>query len=483
MIKDKAQMHFQECIVKIYSKRSVGTGFFIDYEKIVTCHHVIKNSAPVDIKVLWGDKKLEVKSVESIESDDLCLITVDLEKHSYVQIDEKIKLRDPCFSFGFPPEYREEGDTLLFEFEGQTDDVLKFKNGQFEPGFSGAPILNLSTGKVCGVIKRSRDLVSDLGGRGIPISKLFNFKQLANIKEKQNVRNKKIIYKRWAKIISFLTVFFIVSFTLTESALWANRNNLPFAYSIIKPLWGLGFYKPFPEMVKISSGKFIMGCMKKRDNNHKKTECDIDEKPSHLEVIENSFWIGKYEVTFIQYDYFIWYQQKEGINAFFPHANYAGRFRQPVININWHDAINYSKWLSKQTGKNYTLPSEKEWEYSARANSLSKYYWGDNLPTTYANCKDCNNSVHSTMPVGSFKENSFGLYDTSGNVWEWTDDDYTSTDNELTDIFGPINQVKGLKVVKGGSFLRTKRFIRPSEREAVGAINGSLDLGFRVINN
>lgn len=472
----KALRNLKKSTLKINTRYGEGTGFFIGKKTIATCLHVVEDCKKHEIEIFWDGKKLDIELIESNAINDLALIIVSLNKHPYVDLNEKIELGDKCYSFGFPENYKDSGDPISFEYEGTNDKNLKFKDGQFEPGFSGSPILNLSTLQVFGIIKRTRDEFSNLGGRGIAISKLFVFEQFKDIKYHQELKAKNKLFRKNTTIflMSLLAISIVIYFA--NSILWATKNNLPFGYVFIKPLWELGIYSPTPAIVKISSGSFTMGCLPKRDG---KDECDEDEKPSHIEHIKNDFWIGKYEVKFIEYDYFIW-SQKEWINNY-PHANYGGRYSHPVINVNWYDAIKYTKWLSKKTLENYQLPSEKQWEYAARSNSNAKYYWEKKLAVNYANCKDCKNEVRSTTPVGEFKANNWGIYDIAGNVWEWTRDSYNNVDSNIEEIFGPISQAKNLKVMKGGSYLRGKKFIRPSEREAVGAINGGMDLGFRII--
>ncbi len=91
--------------------------------------------------------------------------------------------------------------------------------------------------------------------------------------------------------------------------------------------------------------------------------------------------------------------------------------------VSWEDAQEYVAWLSKLTGLRYRLPSEAEWEYAARAGSDTAYWWGDDIGVDRANCAGCGKGAGATtVPVGSFGANPFGLYDVHGNVWEWTAD-------------------------------------------------------------
>ena len=163
-----------------------------------------------------------------------------------------------------------------------------------------------------------------------------------------------------------------------------------------------------PEMVMIPSGSFKMGCVSGID-------CYDDEKPVH-EVKIDSFALSKYEVTFKEYDRFTDATGRERADD-----EGWGRGRRPVINISWHDAVAYTQWLSLQTGENYRLPSEAEWEYAARAGTETRYSWGDSIGVNRANCDGCGSPCddEQTAPVGSFRANRWGLHDMHGNVWEW----------------------------------------------------------------
>jgi len=165
-----------------------------------------------------------------------------------------------------------------------------------------------------------------------------------------------------------------------------------------------------PEMVIIPTGSFQMGSGKSND-----------EQPIHQVTINKPFALGKYPVTFDEYDNFA-----GATNRSKPDDNGWGRGKRPVINVNWDDANAYAQWLSKQTCKLYRLPSEAEWEYAARAGTTGDYYW-----STQEKAEDFAwfssgllSALFSgkTHPVGEKKPNAFGLYDMAGNVWEWMQD-------------------------------------------------------------
>jgi hypothetical protein len=131
-----------------------------------------------------------------------------------------------------------------------------------------------------------------------------------------------------------------------------------------------------------------------------------DERPVREVTIQRSFAMGRYEVTFDQYDEFV-----KATGRKLPDDEGLGRGSQPVIRVSWNDAVAYAAWLSGQAGKRYRLPTEAEWEYAARAGTETTYWWGNDIKQGLANCRTCGSKWDgkSTAPVGSFKPNAFGL--------------------------------------------------------------------------
>jgi formylglycine-generating enzyme required for sulfatase activity len=170
-----------------------------------------------------------------------------------------------------------------------------------------------------------------------------------------------------------------------------------------------------PEMVWIEAGRFKMGDIQGTGED--------DEKPVH-EVSVERLAMGRYPVTFAEYDQFADATGKEK-----PDDRGWGRDNRPVIYVSWNDAVAYTEWLSTQTGLQYRLPTEAEWEYAARAGTETDYWWGNEIGKNRANFRDSGSewSGKQTSPVGSFEPNPFGLYDTVGNVWEWVRDWYDSS--------------------------------------------------------
>jgi formylglycine-generating enzyme required for sulfatase activity len=169
---------------------------------------------------------------------------------------------------------------------------------------------------------------------------------------------------------------------------------------------------PVSTMISIPAGSFQMGCVSGKN-------CYDSEKPVHTVTVP-AFELGKTEVTFEQWDACV----ALGGCDHLPDDRGWGRGNRPVINVSWDDVQQYIAWLNQETSKNYRLPSEAEWEYAARAGTKTTYWWGNDVGKNNANCDGCGSQWDNktTAPVGSFKPNPFGLYDTAGNVWEWTQD-------------------------------------------------------------
>jgi formylglycine-generating enzyme required for sulfatase activity len=168
-----------------------------------------------------------------------------------------------------------------------------------------------------------------------------------------------------------------------------------------------------PEMVRLASGCFQMGSPA--------TETGHANQERQHRVCLDAFAIGRYEVTFEEYDLFA-----RATGRSLPGDNGWGRGRLPVIGVDWNDAVAYADWLSAHTGVSYRLPSEAEWEYAARAGTSTSYWWGEKIGRNRANCSGCGGAGvgRSTTPVGSFAPNPWGLHDTAGNVQEWTCSSY-----------------------------------------------------------
>ena len=174
-----------------------------------------------------------------------------------------------------------------------------------------------------------------------------------------------------------------------------------------------------PEMVVVPAGSFMMG---PRPGEEYRT---YYETPQHRVAIAKPFAVGKYEVTFAEWDACLAAGSCRGHRPF---DWYWGRGRRPVTNVSWEDAKAYVRWLTQRTGRPYRLLSEAEWEYAARAGTTGPYHFGATISTDLANYNGTfwmrrgGEYRRKTVPVGSFPPNAFGLHDVHGNVQEWVED-------------------------------------------------------------
>ncbi|HVY33695.1 MAG TPA: formylglycine-generating enzyme family protein [Caulobacteraceae bacterium] len=262
-----------------------------------------------------------------------------------------------------------------------------------------------------------------------------------------------------------------------------------------------------PEMIVVPAGEFAMGSPD-AEPNHQNSEA-----PRHRVRIGYPFAVGKYLVTVGEFARFAAETHYEagdqcltmeggGLDSRtgrdWRHVGFDQTDNHPVICMSYGDAEAYVAWLSKKTGHAYRLLSEAESEYVNRAGSDAAYWWGDDpaAACTYANGADldakaqlpqlsanpaCHDGYVFTSPVGSFKPNPFGLYDTTGDAWSWTDDcandSYAGAPSDgSANLAGDCGQ----HVLRGGSKLNDATFLRAARR--IWHLNGvrSFNHGFRV---
>ena len=232
------------------------------------------------------------------------------------------------------------------------------------------------------------------------------------------------------------------------------------------------------EMVPIPAGSFDMGDLSGEGNDW--------ERPVHSVTVP-AFSLGKYEVTFAQWDACV---ADGGCDWYVPDDEGWGRGNRPVIRVSQDDVQFFIDWLNSKTGGNYRLPTEAEWEYAARAGSTTKYSWGDEIGSNRANCDGCASQWDDdrTAPAGSFPANPWGLHDMHGNVWEWVQDCWGDSYNDVptdgsAEIRDDIIQVVGSpcqRVLRGGSWFVTPEFLRSASRSRVDRTGRLNSLGFRL---
>jgi formylglycine-generating enzyme required for sulfatase activity len=213
------------------------------------------------------------------------------------------------------------------------------------------------------------------------------------------------------------------------------------------------------EMVYLPGGAFQMGSNE-----------SSDEEPIHR-VTLSPFCIGKYPVTQAQ-----WQAVMRNNPSNFKGADL------PVESVSWVDATAFCAKLSRQSGKNYRLPTEAEWEYACRADSSGKWCFGDDLTRFEEYAWYYENSDSKTHPVGQRKPNAWGLYDMHGNVWEWCQDLYDGSYYSNSPAQDPQGPTQGSsRVVRGGSWGGNGDYCRSAFRNYHSPGLASIGLGFRVV--
>ena len=254
-----------------------------------------------------------------------------------------------------------------------------------------------------------------------------------------------------------------------------------------------------PWMVVVPAGDYMMGSPSSKEDR------DDDESPRHRVTISKPFAVGKYEVTRGEFKEFVsdtghstsggcWIHDgskwKHSDTRSWRAPGFVQGEDDPVVCVNWEDAQAFVGWLSRETGQDYRLLTESEWEYSARAGTKGPFHFGSTISTDQANY-DGNYTYGNgrkgvyrqrTVPVGIFPSNSFGLHDVHGNVWEWVEDcwhaSYAGAPKDGRAWTTGVDCTK--RVLRGGSWSSRPWFLRAAIRGGGGTGSRDVRLGFRV---
>jgi iron(II)-dependent oxidoreductase len=218
-------------------------------------------------------------------------------------------------------------------------------------------------------------------------------------------------------------------------------------------------------MIYIPAGEFTMGSDQGNDN----------ERPEHR-VYLDGYWIGKYQVTFEQYDK---YCEDTGKDR--PKDKGWGRGDLPVIYVSWQNVTAYCEWLNKETGLNFNLPTEAQWEKAARGTDSRTYPWGNTFAKNKCNSEE--SGLEQTSPVGKFPAGAgpYGCHDMAGNVWEWCSDWYDGKYYEKSHGKNPTGPDSGeARVLRGGDWFLDAGRVRAAYRDrGVPSYRWSI-IGFRL---
>jgi formylglycine-generating enzyme required for sulfatase activity len=274
----------------------------------------------------------------------------------------------------------------------------------------------------------------------------------------------------------------------TVSVSLASRPSCPLSEAEERGLKPKDVFKECgtcPEMVVVPAGSFTMGSPASKDWVPEEGAAS-DQQPQHRVTLARPFAVGKFSVTFDEWDACV---ADGGCNGYRPSDQSWGRGRRPVVNVSWSDAQVYVRWLSRKTGKTYRLLSESEREYVTRAGTTTPFWWGSSISTQQANYDGSydrqaqSEYQHKTVPVDSFAANPWGLYQVHGNVWEWTDDCYhDSYSGAPADGSAWTSGDCSERVLRGGSWFDSPQSLRGVIRGASNdtGFRRSVYLGFRV---
>lgn len=202
---------------------------------------------------------------------------------------------------------------------------------------------------------------------------------------------------------------------------------------------------------------------------------DKMESPRHAVHIDKPFAVGRYAVTFEQWDACV---ADGGCDGYRPDDSGWGRGRRPVIQVNFANAESYVTWLRRKTGQPYRLLSEAEWEYAARAGTDSYYFYGSRPDARRANFGETRDR---TLEVGSFAPNAFGLYDMSGNTAQWVQDcHHDSYVGAPDDGSAWLTGDCALRNVRGGAWSLHDWSTRTAQRIGDPVAQRNSHLGFRI---
>lgn len=226
------------------------------------------------------------------------------------------------------------------------------------------------------------------------------------------------------------------------------------------------FSQDVPQMIFVAGGSFVMGS----------EQGERDERPMHKTSVD-AFWMAKTETTVWQWRMFC-----TSTGRAMPNAPWFGwKDDHPIVNISWDDAVAYCYWLHEQHGKMFRLPTEAEWEFAAGGGikRAGFNYSGNNIPDSVA---WYGHKTDATMPVAQKQPNELGLYDLSGNVWEWCADWYDENYYQIKMATNPQGPANGrFKVLRGGAWDIGARNTRNTYRNPLSPSSRNHNKGFRVV--
>ena len=432
--------------------KGTGGGVVVAQDRIITNCHV--SDAAVVVYVKRDGQRFKARVIERAAVQDLCLLQVSTGNAPVVRLRRSadVQVGEPVYAIGNPQGLEQTlSPGLISQLRKTEKGLLLQTTAPISPGSSGGGLFDeagLLIGITVGQYKDAQNL-----NFAIPVDWIDEVLRKPTRRAEPPPKQAKVI----------------------------DPQRVPEAGQSFRDC------VECPEMMVVPGGRFMMGSPANEPGRAD------DEGPQHLVTIANPFAVGKFEVTFDEWNACV----GEGQCAEVDDRGW-GRGRRPVINVDWTQAIGYAKWLADKTGKKYRLLSEAEWEYAARAGSEQAWFWGSSPERAceYANVYDvtakakrkfgweafpCDDGSPDIARVGSFKSNAFGLHDMAGNVWEWVEDCYNGTYDAV-----PTNGQAWSKgdcsrrVLRGGSWFNYPPSVRSAIRDRNDPSERNDILGFRV---
>ena len=277
---------------------------------------------------------------------------------------------------------------------------------------------------------------------------------------------------QWVGVGAILAVL-AVPVLITLSSLDGESDKSPLEATVSEPEPELPDFIKLP--VDADNACFMMG------SDHQ--DAEPAESPVH-QVCVPSFFISREEVTFAQYDAFV--DEHSDVSSDYlsrPLDNGWGRNSRPVIYVSWSNAVRYAQWLGERMSMTCHLPTEAQWEYAARGDTTTPWYWGDHYGSATHHAWHAGNT-QKTQPVGTRIANAFGLKDMAGNVYEWVQDCWhdhyngAPTDGSAWEQDGGGDCSK--RVIRGGYYGGYHGFLRSAHRDSAAQNKTLGSVGFRV---
>ena len=463
-----------------------GTGFALKGKYVITNHHVVDGARTLKVRGVRGDftKMYNAVVVAKDESHDMAIIRIeDNSFPGFGEIPYTLKsglseVGENIFVLGYPllssmGEEVKLTTGIISSRSGFQGEVSSYQvSAPIQPGNSGGPLFDVN-GDVVGIVN-AKHRQADNASYAIksPYMRLFIQNSVGGSIIPTN--RKMVGWSLISKVKSIKPFVFII-YASTEASESTHHSPQPTQPALPSQSFvedaGCGLNM---KMVYVEGGTFQMGATSEQESP------DSDEKPVHSVTLD-SYYIAECEVTQAQWQKIMGttvYQQRDKKGS--DNSMRGVGDNHPMYYVSWSEAQAFCNELSRITGKTYVLPTEAQWEYAARG---GKHKEGTQYSGSYsvdAVAWYDGTSGNTTHPVKQKRANKLGLYDMSGNVYEWCSDWYGScSSSSQTNPTGPSSG--SLRVLRGGSWDYAARYCRVSDRSNASPSSRNIRSGFRVV--